>query len=128
MTTSLIPKKSADLLYAVEKEIETVEEAYKKAIVPLEEKQKELRAKLLEGMIKTGIKSIKLDSGDVYVRVPSTKFEVKDEVKAYKWGEQNQCLRLDMTKARKLLTRTIGVPEGFEQIENEHIAIKRNNE
>lgn len=120
-----IPEIEAKSLRTAELDLESIEDTYKRVKGPLEAKIKEGREKLLEGMIKTRIKSIKLESGDVYMRVSKTSFEVVDEQKALEWGKENNCLRLDKISANKLLTRTLGVPEGFEQKETEHISIKR---
>lgn len=124
-TTEIVPQTEANKLYAIEKELETIKDTYKAQIAPLEAKSSEIRASLLDSMRRTGIKTIKLETGDVYARTSRTTFKVVDEEKAYEWGEKNRCLRLDKIGANKILLRTIGVPEGFEQKDEEHITIKR---
>lgn len=127
-TKAIIPQTAAKSLRTAELELETMKEAYKAMSAPLEAKIEEMRSRLLEGMQRTGIKSIKLEGGDVYMRVPKTTFQVTDEDKAFTWGQKNNCLRLDKIAANKILLKTIGVPDGFEQHDEEHLTIKRATE
>ena len=121
----IVPQTAAQELYSIESSLEALKTRYKQDSAPLEARSEELRSKLLAAMQKNRVKTIKLENGDQYIRVPKTTFEVTDERKAFQWAQQNQCLRIDKVSANKILTRTIGVPDGFEQHDEEHIRIER---
>lgn len=79
----------------------------------LEEQEKELKNKLLDSLKAQGVKFLKLNNGVSYSVEHKTMLKVKDERKAFMWAGLNNCLTVDMVKARQILRRELKTPPFF---------------
>lgn len=121
-------ERIAQELWNVEGEIKNWQTKIAPRVKELEERREELRAALLASMQKSRLKTVRVESGDIFVRTVRAKFEITDQAKADSWGRENDCMRLDKTRANSILLRLPKVPDGFEQRDEEHLTIKKNNE
>lgn len=96
------PLTVAEQLYGITEQIEF-----------LAEQEKALKAELLENLKKQGVKFLKLNNGVSYSVEHRTALKVKDEVKARVWADANNCLTVDIPKARQILRRELKTPPFF---------------
>jgi DNA repair ATPase RecN len=121
-------EKTAQQLWEIERQIKEIEEQTKAQTAPLDEQRAKLRGDLLASLKKSRLKSVKVESGEMFVRTVRAKFEITNEERALEWAQENNCVRIDKTRANSILLRTPEVPDGFEQRDEEHLTIKKNNE
>lgn len=114
---------TAQELYDLEARIDKFEESFK----PLKEQRDALREELLSALKQSRLKSVKVESGEMFVRVQKINYEIIDEKKANDWAKKNNCLRIDKTKANHFLHKAIETPEGFERIQSEFLTVKKPN-
>lgn len=122
MARAIKPVTVATELYAVME----AQEALKAQLKPLEEREAELRASLLANLKQQGVKHLKLDSGAMFVRAFRTTLKVADDTAAMKWATENRSLKVDTSKALKIIRlKGEDIPEGFERQDTEYLQIKR---
>ena len=119
---------TAQKLWSIEKKLEKKKDAYIKATLPLEEAKNALRNDLLVALVTSSLKSVKVESGDVFARSTRTTYKITDEAKAFTWASTNNCTRVDTIKANKILLHKIGTPDGFEKNTTEFISIRKSND
>lgn len=75
----------------------------------LEEKRQELRSALLESLKRQGVKSVRLDSGDMYVRASRARLVVTNQSAAMAWGRENPeaRMKLDSSAAIEAVKRDL---------------------
>ena len=109
------PKTLATELYEIQQE---------KAV--LEEKEKELKDELLTSLKSQGVSFVRLDNGTSFTRSHRETLETVDEEKAREWAEKNNCLKVDTTKAWRILRREMKLPKFFKRkIGADYLTIKR---
>jgi hypothetical protein len=115
--TQLQPTTMASELFAVQQ-----------TLAPLVAREKELKESLFLSLKKQKVRSVKLDDGTLYTIAVRGTLEEKDKEKARDWAEKNYCLKLDTTKALKILRRELKLPRFFAIKKTEYLVIKRPNE
>lgn len=90
---------------------------------PLKEAEEGLREEMMVALIAAGLDSAK-HKGQIFSRKYRINYAIQDLKKATEWAEAHGLLRIDKTAANKLLAREIVTPDGFERVEEEHLAIK----
>jgi hypothetical protein len=123
MSRPIKPITIATELSGVEAQIEAIERALK----PLIEQKEALRGALLENLRVQGVKTLKLDNGTIYVRAFRTTLKVHDDHEAMQWAAANNSLKVDTTKAMKILKLTgqsDNLPAGFERQDTEYLTVK----
>lgn len=111
----------AQELYDLETRISKFEEAFK----PLKEQRDELRGELLSALKQSHLKSVKVESGEMFVRLQKINYEIVDEDKANAWAKKNNCLRIDKIAANQLLHKAIETPDGFDRVQKEYLSVKK---
>lgn len=95
----------------------------------LQERETELKTALLENMQTQGVTFVKLEDGTTYTRSHRETLKAKDEEKARVWAEENNCLKLDTTKAMKILRRELKMPKFFTRvIGDDYLTVKHGHE
>lgn len=112
--TTLAPTTVASELYAVESQL-----------APLQERQKELKEVLFNALKKQKVRSVRLDDGTIFTIAERGTLKAKDAEKAMDWAEKNYCVKLDSTKALKILRRELKLPRCFQIEKSEYLVVKR---
>lgn len=94
-------------------------------IAPLDEQEKELSAILIDILKKQGLKTIKIDSGELFTRATRSTIKVTDDAKAYNWASENNALRIDTTKCGQILRRELDLPNGFKEVTSEYLSVRK---
>jgi hypothetical protein len=95
----------------------------------IEAREKELKDALLASLTKQGVGFVRLDNGTSFTRSHRETLKVKDEEKARAWAEENYCLKIDTTKAMKILRREMKMPKFFTRVIGEdYLTVKRPND
>lgn len=84
-----------------------------KKIKEAKEQISEYRAKMAEAMISQNRHNIFLGGYQFTLKHNPPSFEVLNEPLALEWANNNQCLKIDLAKAKTLLKREILTPAGF---------------
>lgn len=90
-------------------------------IAELEKREALLKSALLSKM--QGIKSVKTDTGVMYIKEHRESLVINDYGKAAEWLDANNCWKADLTKARQICRRSIKLPKFFEMIKGEEFLI-----
>lgn len=93
-------------------------------IANLEEKKDEFRTQLMQNLKEQGVKSVRLDNGDMYIRAQRLKLVIKDEGKARVWALENPEARMKLDTSAALEVARLGV-KFFEVGHTEYLQIKR---
>lgn len=118
MTTKQLTKIEPSTLASELHFLETV-------IAEEEARAKKMREELLHILQSQHIKSVKLDTGDMYIVSERQTLKVKDQAKAEKWAEDNSCWKLDTTKILKIVRRELKLPKFFGIESKQYLTIKR---
>lgn len=94
-------------------------------IAALEKDKEVLRAALLNMLKVQGVRSVKLDNGDMYVRAERGSLIIKDPTKALAFAKKSYALKIDTTKILKLIKPMLKPPTFFEIGRSEHLRILR---
>jgi len=95
----------------------------------LKEREDELKSTLLTSLKDQGVGFVRLDNGTSFTRSHRETLKVKDEEKARAWAEDNYCLKIDTTKAMKILRREMKMPKFFTRVIGEdYLTVKRTTE
>lgn len=98
-------------------------------IAEMKEREEELKGVLLESMQAQGVGFVRLDNGTSFTRSHRETLKAKDLAKATAWAEKNNCLKLDTTKAMRILRRELKMPRFFERvIGSDYLTVKRPGE
>ncbi len=96
---------------------------------PLKIEEENLREEMMSALKKNKLTSFKSDvTGSAYTRAYRASLEVVDGEKALKWALKNDSVKIDTTKANKLLKGAGALPEGFEQKETEYLTISKSKD
>lgn len=95
----------------------------------IEKREKELKDALLASLKAQGVGFVRLDNGTSFTRSHRETLEIVDEAKAQKWAEDNNCYKIDTTKAWKILRREMKLPKFFaRKIGADYLTVKRAGE
>lgn len=112
------PKTLAASLYTVQEQI-----AF------LKEREDELKDQLVANLKEQGVSFVRLDDGTTFTRSHRETLKAKDENKARAWAEENNCLKIDTTKAMKILRRELKMPKFFTRVVgDDYLTVKRGAE
>ncbi len=109
------PKSLAESLYTIQEQM-----------AALKEREDEIKEQLIVVLQKTGVGFIRLDNGISFTRSHRETLETADEEKAREWAEKNNCLKIDTTKAWKILRREMKLPKFFKRkVGADYLTVKR---
>lgn len=93
----------------------------------IETQEKAVKDLLLASLKEQGVGFVRLDDGTTFTRSHRESLKVVDEVKAEKWAEDNNCWKLDTTKAFKILRRDLKpLPKFFKRVVGQdYLTVKR---
>ncbi len=112
------PKSLAESLYTIQEQMAS-----------LKEREDEIKEQLIVVLQKTGVGFIRLDNGISFTRSHRETLETADEEKAREWAEKNNCLKIDTTKAWKILRREMKLPKFFKRkVGADYLTVKRAGE
>lgn len=95
----------------------------------IEAQEKNLKGELLRLLKEQGVGFVRLDDGTSFTRSHRETLKVKDAKKAQEWAEENNCIKIDTTKAMKILRRELKLPKFFtREIGEDYLSIRRKNE
>lgn len=97
----------------------------------LKEQEEELEENLLANLKEQGVKFVRLDDGTTFTRSHRETLKIKAgaEDTAFKWAADNTCLKVDTTKAMKILRRELKMPKFFTRvIGDDYLTVKRGAE
>src|SRR4051812_15686571 len=93
----------------------------------LKEREEELRAALFDSLKQQGVKSVKLEDETIYLRSERHSLEplltMRDE--AWKWAVEHNALKLDSSKAFKILRHQLEMPKFFRVKTSEYLVVRR---
>lgn len=92
-----------------------------------ETRKDEIRAELLNIMKTQGIRSVRLDSNEWYIRAQRNKLIIKDQHKAKQWALENPEARMKIDTSAALEVARMGVPF-FEVGHTEYLTVKRRSQ
>lgn len=111
------------------KELTVAENLYgiQEQIKFLQEQETTLKDELLANLKEQGVTFVKLENGVSYLRSHRETLKVKDEEKALAWAEKNYCMKIDTTKAMKILRRDLKpLPKFFTRVVGEdYLTVKK---
>lgn len=116
---------NAEKLYAIRKQIATIEEESKKSLETLKVERDAIQTVLLAEMGKNGLASMKVSSGETFARQTRKSIEVVNEVGALKWALENKCYSLNKIVANQILKDAKEIPDCFDVIETEFISVRK---
>lgn len=94
----------------------------------IEAREKELKDQLLSSLKAQGVTFVRLEDGTSFTRShrESLKIKAGAEDKAFKWAADNTCLKVDTTKAMRILRRELKMPRFFERVKgSDYLTVKR---
>lgn len=95
----------------------------------LEKREEALREQLLQSLQEQGVGFVRLDNGTSFTRSHRETLKVLDENAAREWAENNYCVKIDTTKAMKILRREMAMPACFERkIGADYLTVKKGGE
>lgn len=116
------PAEVADKLFRIKEEISAIEDSVK----PLKEKEEILRLAMIEA-----IRAARLPDGRYrdngtginYTAIIRFTPKVVNLKLAQKWAQAQDCMRIDLVKAKKLLDGSGALPEGWEAERTDYLTI-----
>lgn len=108
---------------AVQEEAEAKAAPYLDQADNAKENIKTLNEKLAQAMITQNRHNVFNGGFQFTLKHNPPSFEIANEKLALEWAQQNNCLRIDTTKAKTLLKREILTPGGF--VRNDSITVSR---
>ncbi len=105
---------------------EDIAEIEEGQLAALKNEETAVREEILNELKITGLGNIKLDTGEVYTRAFKTSFTVVDPALALPWAQERGLIttKMDTAKVNKLLKRELSVPDGFERVDTEYLAVR----
>jgi hypothetical protein len=116
MDNQLSPLSVATELHAIE-----LQEAQIKV------RKEQLREVLFESLKHQGVKSVKLEDGTVYLRSErhTLKPVPKYQEQAWAWAAEHNSLKIDTTRAYRILSRELKLPRCFRVHKSEYLVVRR---
>ncbi len=103
-------------------------EAKEQVIAPLEQAEEDLREQLFNELKATGMDTLRYE-GNTFVRQSKVSFKIVDEEMAMKFAEQYpSVLKVDLTKATKIIKPMLSLPAGFERQDTEFLSVRKSND
>lgn len=96
----------------------------------LEVREDALRETLLKSLKEQGVGFVRLDNGTSFTRSHKETLKVVDEAAAKEWAENNYCMKIDTSRAMKILRKDLApLPEFFERkIGVDYLTVKKGGE
>lgn len=92
----------------------------------LQEQEDTLKAELLGNLKEQGVTFVKLENGTTFTRSHRETLKAIDVEKATAWAEKNYCMKIDTTKAMKILRRELKMPKFFTRVIGEdYLTVKK---
>lgn len=115
----------AERLYEVRKLIEAKEAICKQETEALKVEREILQRKLIDGLNKQELSSVKLKSGDRVAKGVRRGVEVVNESLAIKWAIEARAVSVNKLIAAQKLREVDEMPAGFRLVESEYISINK---
>ncbi len=84
-----------------------------------------IRDDLLQQLKAQGVRSVKLDNGDQYIRTERAALVIKDATKARAFAEERFAMKIDTAKVLKIIKPMLDVPNFFGIGHTEYLRILR---
>ena len=94
-------------------------------IEALETTRLAIREDLLNRLKQQGVRSVKLDNGDQYIRAERAALIIKDGPKAWSFAEEHHAMKMDTAKILKIIKPSLKIPKFFEIGYTEYLRIMR---
>jgi hypothetical protein len=119
-------KSKSELISVPEQGLTLAEELYaiEYRIAGLEERKDAIREQLMQNLKEQGVKSVRLENGDMYIRAERMKLVIKDERKAMQWALENPEARMKLDTSAALTVARMG-EKCFGVGSTEYLTIKR---
>ena len=118
----------AEKLYALRQEITAKEEENKKELEALKTERDAAQQLLLNKLNENGLVSLKVKSGDSFIKGTRKSIEIISEVYARKWAKENDCFSVDKTLVAQKLKDLSEIPKCFDVVESEYISVRKAKE
>lgn len=115
----------AEKLYEVRDIISELEEESKKMIQKYKDQRDVLQTELIADMNDVGLASIKVKSGESYIKSIKKGIAVSNEALAFKWALQNKAVKPDLIVAAQIIKEMKSPPAGFKVVETEFISVRK---
>ena len=117
--------EKAEQLYTLRRQIEAKEEENRQTLEALKLERDAIQTALLADLTKNGLASIKVSSGDSFIRQSRKSIEITSPHLAFEWAIKNRTVSIDKTLVSQILKTLDKVPEGFEVTEREYISVRK---
>lgn len=117
-------QQKAQRLHDLRSTIALREEELKQLLTPLKTARDELQEELLADMRENEVATLKVDSGESYVRAVRKGIQVTLEAHARKWAIENGAVQIDRRLVAQALKDATELPDGFERVETPYISIR----
>ena len=97
-------------------------------IKPLKIERDKTQELLIADMHSTGLKSVKVKSGESYTMATRSGITVNNEIQAFKWAYDNKAVTIDMRMAGQVIKEMPEPPPGFAKVESEYIRVTKPKE
>lgn len=116
MTKNIVQKiqSKAQELYEIRKKIVEIEEQHKQDLKGLKIQRDLLQSELIDQMTDTGLKSLKVESGDTFSVGTRKGIAVTSEPHALKWAMDNRCVSINKTLLAQKLKEVEEMPSFFQ--------------
>ncbi len=118
-------KTKAEALYQLRQAISEKEEANRKELDVMKLDRDTVQAELLAELKKNDLASIKVGSGDSFIRQSRKSLDVVSEAHALKWAMDNRAVSINKIIAMQKIKDLEEVPPGFDVVETEFISVRK---
>lgn len=127
MASTIIKRitEQAEKLYNLRREIERKEEENRSALEVLKIERDAIQEGLLKDLKKNDLSSIKVSSGDSFIRQSRKSIEITSEPHALDWAIKHRTVSINKILVAQALKNVGEVPAGFQVVESEYISVRK---
>lgn len=124
---SIIQKitEKAEQLRAIRESITAREQEMKAELDSMKTERDALQASLLADMQKHKMLSVKVETGESFIRGKKQSIEIVSEVGALKWALEHKAYAVDKRIVAQKLKGMTDIPNCFELVESEFISVRK---
>jgi hypothetical protein len=116
--------KKANQLSELRAKIKEIENQFNAILDPLKDERDATQDELIKEMTKNKMASIRVESGETYIKSSRKSLEITNDLFALNWAKENYAISVNKTEAMKKLKDMEKLPQGFEITETEFISIR----
>jgi hypothetical protein len=117
--------EKAEQLYNLRRQIEAKEEENRQELETLKAERDAVQALLLDSLKKNDLASIKVSSGDSFIRQSRKSIEIVSPPHALNWAIEHRTVSIDKRLVAQALKDLKDIPAGFEVVESEYINVRK---